>query len=129
MSRAIYYQISLGIGIFYVAFYFTARILLENSGWIGVIDTIFLVFNIAIIAVFYVKDTLDEFKIKKGYKPAGPSWFEHSSFVLVVGIVVILSATYDVDPFMVTLKLVLFFLALGDFFWDLWQDSRSRNYR
>ena len=89
----------------------------------------FFIFNIAIVIVFLIKDTLDERNMGKGSSPVGPSWFEHAPFVIVVAFQSVISIYYDTDPLISYIKVGIFILALLDFVWDLSQDERSGRMR
>ena len=128
-SRLIFYLISLGIGIVYLSLFILAHAFLAATIWIPISEIGYYIFNIAIIAIMYVKDILDELKIHRGNPPMGPSWFEHSSFILVVAIQLAISIEYDTNDLIIFTKLILFFLAIFDFMWDISQDERSGSYR
>ncbi len=124
-SRFPYYLLALAVGGVYFSLFALAHVYLGFTGWLPIIDWMYFIFNIAIVAIFLVKDTLDEKNMKSGETPIGPSWFEHAPFVVVIAFQSAISIIFDTDPLISNIKIVIFVLALIDFIWDLNQDARS----
>ena len=128
-SRAHCYFIALVIGIIYLGLFVLSHLYLETTTWIPIIDMIYFIFNIAIIIVLIVKDALDELNIQHGSPPIGPQWFEHSTFILMVALQLVISIQYDTVDLISYVKVGLFFLAVLDFIWDLWQDHTNPKFQ
>lgn len=128
-TRFPFYLLAFFVGCVYFSIFILAHLYLVFTGWVPIFDWMFFIFNIAIVIVFLIKDTLDERSMGKGSSPVGPSWFEHAPFVIVVAFQSVISIYYDTDPLISYIKLGIFILALLDFVWDLSQDERSGRMR
>lgn len=128
-NRFPFYLLSLAIGALYFALFVLAHIYIPAGNWLTGIDNAYIIFNFVIIGIMLVKDGIDERNMHRGISPAGPSWFEHGPFVFLVALQSIISTQYDTVDLIINLKVLVFFLALLDYIWDLSQDERSAKWR
>ena len=103
-TRRNYYFVSFAIGMIYFLFHFIAREFLGASTWVARLDVGFVFLDGFFVVIFYIKDTLDEIKMRRENKPTGPSWFEHTPFIAMVALHGIVIGLVDPPSIYVTLE-------------------------
>ncbi len=123
-TRKNYYFGAFLLGFVYFLVHFALRAFITGS-LIQTVDMWYLWLDGIFVVGFIIKDAFDEASLHKGKDPVGPSWFEHSTFIAMVGFHGVMIGLLDPPSIYVTLEWIFAILLFIDAIWDVSQDLRS----